>query len=456
MIMKAESRGFVLVVDDEKIALRNLKHILKKAGYTVRGTQSGRNALKLIDKYDFDVVLTDLKMPHVDGFAVLGHVKGIRPDTEVIMITGYATIDSAIESMKAGAFHYIPKPFKIDEVRKTVERAMEKRRLVLENREVKEKLERISGINLIAEDPAMKAVLELARRVATSDCSVLITGESGTGKEVVARYIHAMSPRGERSMVAVNCGVFQEELLANELFGHEKGAFTGADAPKKGLIEEADGSTLFLDEVTEITPSMQVKLLRILQEREFRRIGANRSRKVDVRFLFATNRNIEQMVEEGAFRQDLYFRINVVKIQIPPLSQRKRDIPVLVHYFMSKYSEKSGKDVRFITPEAMEMLKHYSYPGNVRELENIIERAVILTRDNTIGLENLPEMGVSIFRPQQNALPSLEEQEKNYIRWVLQQTDWNKTRAAEILEIDRVSLWRKIKRYGLAREEDNR
>ncbi len=446
---EAGSRGFILVVDDEKVALRNLQHILKKAGYATKGTQSGRKALKLVEEYDFDLVLTDLKMPHVDGMALLRHVKRIKPDTEVIMITGYATVDSAIESMKAGAYHYIAKPFKIEEVRKTVEQAMEKRRLVLENRNLKAQLDQISGLKIIAEDPSMKRVLEVARQVAVSDCSVLITGESGTGKEVLARYIHEMSPRSKGPMVAVNCGVFSEELLANELFGHEKGAFTGADSLKKGLIEEANGGTLFLDEITEISLSMQVKLLRVLQEKEVMRLGSTKPVKVDVRFLFATNRDIEQLVEEGKFRQDLYFRINVVKIKLPPLSERRRDIPLLVHYFIDKYSKLSGKDVRFITPEAMDMLKRYDYPGNVRELENIIERAVVLTRNDTIDVENLPDIQVSTFRPRQGELPSLEEQEKNYIKWVLEQTGWNKTKAADILNIDRVSLWRKIKRYGL-------
>ncbi len=442
-------KAAILVIDDEKIALRNLQHILKKEGYEVVATQSGSRALNYLEERSFDVVLTDLKMPKVDGMAILELSKRLHPDTEVIMITGYATVDSAVQAMKSGAYSYIAKPYKIDEVRKVVAEALEKRRLKEENRLLRENLKKIRGIKIIAEDPVMRKVVDVARQVAQSDCSVLITGESGTGKELIAHLIHESSPRAKGPMVAVNCGVFSEELLANELFGHERGAFTGADSQKVGLIESANGGTLFLDEITEIPPSMQVKLLRVLQEREIMRIGSTKPIKVDVRFLFATNRDIEQMVKEGQFRQDLYFRINVVNISLPPLSERKRDIPLLVHFFIDKYNASSGKKITKISEEAMAMLEHYDYPGNVRELENIIERAMVLARGDTIEVEHLPDLEVVTFRPKKGRWPTLEDQEKNYIQWVLEKTGWNKTKAADVLGIDRVSLWRKIKKYGI-------
>ena len=444
-----ESKGTILVVDDERITLRNLQHILKKSGYQTVGTQSGKKALKLLDEHEFDVVLTDLKMPRVDGQTILKRVKKLYPETEVIMITGYASVDSAIQCMSSGAYTYIAKPFKIDEVKKIVDKAMSKRRHFQETEFLKKHLATNPSTKIIAEDPSMKRILEVARQVAVSSCSVLITGESGTGKEVLARYIHEMSLRKDGPLVAVNCGVFAEELLSNELFGHEKGAYTGADSAKKGLIEEANGGTLFLDEITETTLQMQVKLLRVIQEREIMRVGGTKPIKIDVRFLFATNRNIEKLVEQEKFRRDLYYRINVVNIKLPPLSERKKDIALLIHFFIDKYSKLAGKDVRFITPKAMEILKKYDYPGNVRELENIIERAVVLTKGDTIDVNNLPDLQVATFRPKRGELPSLEEQEKKYIKWVLDHTGWNKTKAADILNIDRVSLWRKIKRYGL-------
>ncbi len=439
----------ILVVDDDKIALRNLQHVLKREGYQVVATQSGSKALSYLSEQHFDVVLTDLRIPKVDGLSILEHVKRLYPDTEVIVITAYATVDSAVRAMKGGACCYIAKPYKIDELRRVVAEAVEKRRFVEGNEELKGRLRELQDTKIIAEDPVMKKVVDVARQVAQSNCSVLITGESGTGKELVANLIHESSPRARGPMVAVNCGVFSEELLANELFGHERGAFTGADSQKIGLIESANGGTMFLDEITEIPPSMQVKLLRVLQEREIMRIGSTKPVKVDVRFLFATNRDIEVMVKEGEFRQDLYFRINVVNINLPPLSERKRDIPLLVHFFMEKYSIASGKNVTRISDEAMNMLAHYDYPGNVRELENMIERAIVLARGDTIEVEHLPDLEVVTFRPKKGRWPTLEEQEKNYIQWVLEKTGWNKTKAAEVLGIDRVSLWRKIKKYAL-------
>ncbi len=444
----------ILIVDDERITLRNLEHILKKEGYEVKTTTSGQNALRLINKEQFDVVLTDLKMDKVDGMQILKRTKDVSPDTEVIMITGYATVESAIDAMRYGAYHYLTKPFKIDEVRKVVKEATEKVALKKENKRLKEKLESLTDkVSIVTQDPQMLRILDTAREIAPTDCNVLITGESGTGKELVARYIHHYSKRADRPFVAINCGAFTEELLANELFGHEKGAFTGATFLKHGLIEMASGGTVFLDEITEMSPSMQVKLLRVIQEREFYRIGGREPVKVDVRFIAATNRNIQEAIEGGELRHDLYYRLNVVTLHLPPLSERKGDIPLLCFHFLKKYSSMMGKGVKEISEEVLNLLSAYPFPGNVRELENIIERGVALCRGETLELAHLPEdlkgYGIKTFRSSEGRLPSLEEQEKNYILWVLKEVGGNKSEAARILGIDRVSLWRKLKRYGI-------
>jgi DNA-binding NtrC family response regulator len=443
----------ILLIDDEKIALRNLEHIMKKEGFDVVTAQSGSTAIKTLetsDEYEFDVVLTDLKMPGVDGMEVLAQSKRMFPDTEVIMVTGYATMDSAIEAVKAGAYHYVSKPFELDEVRRVVKKALEKRALKLENRSLREKLAGISGVNIITEDAEMRKTLSIAKQIAQSDVSVLITGESGTGKELMARFIHEHSPRASGPFMGINCGVFTEELLSNELFGHEKGSFTGADQSKKGLIESAAGGTLLLDEITEMPPGMQVKLLRTLQEREIMPIGSTEPVKIDIRFVAATNRDILKMVSDGRFRQDLYFRINVMNIYLPPLAKRRQDIPLLVHYFINKYNSRTDKEVTGVSSEALRELMMYDFPGNVRELENIVERAIVLARGETIEIEHLPEMAVHTFRSNKGSMPSLDDQERSYIEWVLDQTDGNKTKAAEILGIDRVSLWRKLKKYAIS------
>jgi len=444
----------ILIVDDEKIAIRNLQHILKKEGYLVKSTTSGQNALKMLSNEAFDVVLTDLKMEKVDGMQILKRTKELYPETEVIMITGYATVETAIEAMKHGAYHYLTKPFKLDEVRKVVREASEKVLLKKENRELKDKLESLSeGVMIITQDPQMLRILDTAREIAPTDCNVLITGESGTGKELVARYIHGYSKRADKPFIAVNCGAFTEELLGNELFGHEKGAFTGATLLKQGLIEMASGGTLFLDEITEMSPSMQVKLLRVIQEREFYRIGGREPVRIDVRFIAATNRDIQSVLESGELRQDLYYRLNVVTFYLPPLSERKGDVPLLSYHFLKKYSALMGKEVKEISEDVINMLSAYTFPGNIRELENIIERAVALCKGDTIQIAHLPEdlrgFSIKTFRTSEGKMPSLEEQEKNYILWVLKETGGNKSEAARILGIDRVSLWRKLKRYGI-------
>jgi DNA-binding NtrC family response regulator len=452
-----QTNARLLIVDDERIALKNLEYVMKKEGYEVAGTQSGQNALKLLEEQSFDVVLTDLKMEKVDGMQILRRCNELYPETEVILITGYATLESAVEAMKRGAFYYIAKPFKLEEVRKVVGEAVEKVRLKRENRQLMQQIEQYEGkVKIITQDATMLRLLDTAKQIAPTDCNVLISGESGTGKELFARFIHLNSKRSEGPFFAINCGAFTEELLGNELFGHEKGAFTGANAMKKGLLEMASGGTLFLDEITEMPASMQVKLLRVIQEKEVLRLGATEPVNVDVRFVAATNRDIQDAIKDGRFRQDLYFRLNVVSLRIPPLSERKDDISMLSYYFLKKYAAVMNRDVDEISPEVMAILTSYDFPGNVRELENIIERGVALTNDNGIQIAHLPEdlreLSIRTFRKKEGKLPSLEEQETAYINWVLSEVGGNKTVAAQILGIDRVSLWRKLKKYGLEEE----
>lgn len=444
----------LLIVDDEKIALKNLEHVLKKEGYQVTSTQSGQTALSLIETERFDVVLTDLRMEKVDGMMILKKARETDPSTEVIMITGYATLQSAVEAMKHGAFFYIAKPYKLDEVRKVVKEAAEKVGLKRINQELLRQIDEQHGkVRIITRNSGMMRLLETAKQIAPTDCSVIITGESGTGKELFARFIHFNSSRADQKMLALNCGAFPEELLASELFGHEKGAFTGASARKTGLIETADRGTLFLDEITEMNPSMQVKLLRAIQEKEILRLGSTSPVKVDVRFIAATNKDLHDEIGSGRFRKDLYYRLNVITLHIPPLAERRDDIPLLCSHFIARYTAGMMKNVRSISSEAVALLQDYDFPGNVRELENIIERSVALSKSDVIETSDLPadirSAGIRTFRNNKSSLPSLEEQEREYIKWVMKEAGGNKTTAARILGIDRVSLWRKLKRYGM-------
>ena len=444
----ADTKGQLLIVDDEEIALRNLQHVMTKEGYAVTGTRSGARALTLLETQDFDVVLTDLRMEKVDGMEVLKKCRERLPDAEVILITGYATTDSAVKAMKQGAFYYIAKPFRLDEVRKVVAEAVAKVRLRRENLVLREQLDGYRGpVRIITHDNAMLRLLDLARQVAPTDCSVLITGASGTGKELFARYVHHHSGRRDGPYTAINCGAFTEELLANELFGHDKGAFTGAATQKKGLIEASTGGTLLLDEVTEMPPAMQVKLLRVLQEREVLRLGGTRPIKCDIRVIAASNRDVGEAVASGAFRQDLYFRLNVVELHIPPLSQRRDDIPLLVHYLLQKCSVRMNKQVTKISDEAMAVLLEHAFPGNVRELENIVERGVAVSNGDTIEIAHLPPSlsDAGTVRKRDGRLPTLEQQQMDYIQRVLRELDGNQTAAANVLGINRVSLWRKLK-----------
>ncbi|MBI5330433.1 MAG: sigma-54-dependent Fis family transcriptional regulator [Betaproteobacteria bacterium] len=442
----------LLLVDDEKIALRNLEHVLSKEGYQITATQSGPHALELLDGQPFDLVLTDMKMDKVDGMQLLRRCKAQHPDTEVIMITGYATLETAVAAMKEGAFHYIAKPFRLDEVRQTVAEALEKLRLKRENRALRAQLDAFEGRSrVITRDGGMQKLLDMARQVAPTGCNVLITGESGTGKELFARCLHEHGGRPDGPFLAINCGAFNEELLANELFGHEKGAFTGA-VGKTGLLAAAHGGTLFLDEVTEMSLAMQVKLLRAIQEKEVLPVGSTRPQKVDVRFIAASNRDMKGWVADGRFRQDLYYRLNVVNLHIPPLSQRREDIPLLAQHFLDRAAPVMGKPVRTISEDALALLKAYDFPGNVRELENIIERGVALCQGDTLEAAHLPDdlrdLTIRAFRRRDGRVVPLEEQEREYILWVLDEARGNQTLAAQMLGIDRVSLWRKLKKYG--------
>ena len=449
-----KDRPKILVVDDEPIALQNLEHIMLKEGYQVRAVDSGVEAIKHLEKTEFDIVLTDLKMQPIDGLQVLEHTKQRYPDTEVILVTAYATVDTAVDAMKKGAYHYISKPFKLEEVRHTVRTALEKRKLKKEVSELRAKVKEQQQVPLIiGKSPKILDLQKIIRQIAPTDCNVLILGETGTGKELVARAIHALSPRAEARFLAFNCGAFSEDLLANELFGHEKEAFTGARGVKKGLLEAASGGTVLLDEIGDMPLPMQVKLLRVLQEKRLIRVGGTEEIPVDIRVLAATNKDLKKEVRKGTFRQDLYYRLNVITLEVPALTDRRDDIPLLAYHFLKKFADAQSKGVQKISDEVMDILMAYEFPGNVRELENIIERAVALCEGDTVQPNHLPpdlqQFTLRVHRPRQREFLTLEDQEKEYISWVLRKTKGNKTKAAEILGIDRVSLWRKLKKYKL-------
>ena len=451
------SQEIILVVEDEDIARKNLEHILKKEGYRVIAVNRGRKAIDWLNKENFDLVITDLKMKKTDGMQILEKTKDLQPYTEVIMVTGFATVDSAVKAMRDGAYHYIAKPYNIDAVRQVVREALLKRRLRMENLELKDTLEKSQLISpLIGKSAAMMAVQKTINQIGPSDINVLILGESGTGKELAAKAIHGLSHRAKKKFIAFNCGSFTEDLMANELFGHEKDAFTGATKKKSGLIEVADGGTIFLDEIGDMPLTMQVKLLRVIQEREFVRVGGVDPIPVDVRFIAATHHDLKEDVKKGHFRQDLYYRLNVITLHLPPLADREGDIPLLVHHFMAQKNKAMNKAVYDIDREAMNLLCQYSWPGNVRELENAVERALALENGEAIRVDDLPDyiqnLSIETFRQSSSAIVTLEEQEKRYITWVLEKHQGNKTKAAKTMGIDRVSLWRKIKRYNL---EDN-
>lgn len=444
----------ILVVDDEEIARQNLMHVLGREGWQVDCAADGGQAMALLDANPYQLVLTDLRMPGMDGLALLHSIKERNSTIEVIVITAHASAGSAVEAMRAGAFFYIEKPFRIADVRKIVHEALEKGQLKRENIALKVELaQSTSSRRIVSSSERMQRLLDTATQIAPTDCTVLIHGETGVGKELIARHIHECSNRASSPFIAINCAVLSEELLANELFGHERGAFTGAAATKPGLLEVAEGGTLFLDEVTEMPPAIQVKLLRVLQEREFTRLGGSQVIKSNIRVLAATNRNPQDAVAAGVLRQDLYFRLNVLGLEIPPLRERKEDIPVLVAHLLSRHAARMGKAVPQVSAETMRHLLDYAFPGNIRELENILERAVALCSGQTIDDTLLPEnvMGVASMQARTSdpaSIKTLAEIERAHILEVLKYCDGNRAQAARMLGIDRVSLWRKVKSYA--------
>ncbi len=446
----------ILVVDDEKNYLLVLETLLSGEGYEVRTAQSGARALVLVEEDEPDLVITDMRMPRMSGLELINGLKKRAPDLPVIVMTAFGTVENAVEAMKAGAVDYIMKPFENQALLLTVEKAVKLRRLMTQNRLLREEVDKGRGFaEIIGQSKPMHEVFALVDKVAATKATVLLTGESGTGKELVARAIHARSPRRDEPFVAVNCMALPDTLLESELFGHEKGAFTGAVGRRKGRFELADGGTLLLDEVGEIAPALQVKLLRVLQERTFERVGGNAPITVDVRIVAATNRDLSQAVAKGRFRDDLYYRLNVVRIELPPLRERGEDLPALVAHFVQKYAAEVGRAAPEVSPQAMERIYRHPWPGNVRELENALERAVILAGPK-IRPEDLPlEMG-SADEGARTELPTgmgiteaVEDLEQRMIKRALAEAGGVQARAAEALGITKSNLAYKLKKYGL-------
>ncbi|MCB0219460.1 MAG: sigma-54-dependent Fis family transcriptional regulator [Chrysiogenetes bacterium] len=457
----------VAVVDDEPTIRISTERMLRDEGYETFAAATGAEFLGHLEDNRPSVVLLDIKLPDMDGLELLAQCKQLSPDTEVILMTGYGTVESAVDAMKAGAFHYLTKPFKIEDVLNLVERAAEHRKLKTENVELRRQLERKYGSeNFIGNSDKMQHVFRLIDRVADTDSTVLITGESGTGKELVARALHLHSSRRDVPMVTVNCAAVPEDLLESELFGHTKGAFTGAIATRQGKFQAAAGGTIFLDEVGEMTPSLQVKLLRVLQEKEVTPVGSEKSIKVDVRVIAATNRDLQREVEEGRFREDLFYRLNVIPITLPPLRDRKEDVPVLIQHFLQRFSREKNMQVAGISEDAVKTLARYPWPGNVRELENLLERMVVLKGEGQLTLEDLPEKFL-IPRAVELNVPEVEVPEEGVdlkrlvddfedriILSALNRTKWNKNRAATLLGIKRTTLLEKLKKKALVAPDE--
>jgi len=442
----------IMIVDDEKIVRESLYHWFMDEGYEVDTAESAENALKKFDKDKFDLVLLDMKMPGMSGLDLLPKLKQIDESCFVILITAYASVPSAIQALKEGAFDYITKPVDPEELNHIVKNALQQKKLKTENEELKTKIEElIMPDNLIGESIQMKKIFEMINTVAQTDTTVLIRGESGTGKELVAKAIHLNSKRKYFPLVTVNCGAMPDTLLETELFGHEKGAFTGAHYRRKGKFEMANGGSIFLDEIGTVSAKMQVDLLRVLESKKFNRVGGNEIIESDFRVIAATNEQLENLVKEGKFREDLYYRLNVFTLFVPPLRERKEDISILANFFRHKYATMMNKNIKSISAEAMNFLTEQEWRGNVRELENAIERAIVVGKNEVIGMEDLP------FTP---ASPdgigeedkSLGANEKKYILKILKENNWNISRSADILEIDRVTLYNKINKYGLKKD----
>src|SRR3990172_7156783 len=455
----------VLIIDDEPLMRISLSDALKAEGYNVASAATGSEGLKEIKETSYDVVITDLRLPEVDGVQILNTCRQISPHTKVLMITAYGSVDTAVEAMKIGAYDYITKPFSMDELILTVKRLVEMRDLEDENIYLKEKIEeRYDFSGIIGRSEKMQDIFEKIRLIAPTDTTVLITGESGTGKELVANAIHFNSPRKNEACIKVSCAALPETLLEAELFGHERGAFTGAIKQKKGRFELAHKGTLFLDEIGEINQTVQVKLLRVLQGHEFERLGGTSTINVDVRIIGATQRDLKKEVQKGSFREDLYYRLNVVPVHLPALRDRKEDILLLMEHFLNMYSKHMNKPMRGISIEAREFILKYDYPGNIRELENAVKRALTLSRDKEIQPWDLPEDMCTICREGSKVgerlsysepLPTaMSLFEKQYVSKVLEETKGNKTLASKLLGISRKTLWEKCKLYGLLKKEE--
>ena len=439
----------ILIVDDEKIVRESLLHWFEEDGYDVEAAENGETALKMFDKNKYDLLLVDMKMPGIGGLELLKKIKEIDKETIVILITAFASVPSAITALKDGAYDYVTKPVDPDELAHLVKKALEQKALKHENIQLKENIEEIiKPDNFIGESPQMKKIFELIHTVAPTDTTVMIRGESGTGKELVAKAIHINSKRKYFPIIPVNCGAITETLLESELFGHEKGAFTGAQFKRRGKFEMADGGTIFLDEIGSISPKMQIELLRVIETRQFSRVGGNQLINSDFRVIIATNEPLEDLVKQGKFREDLYYRLNVFSIVVPPLRERRTDIPILAYYFLNKFTTAMNKPVKNISKEAMDFLSNYDWPGNVRELENAIERAVVIGKESSIQVKDLP-FHVSNNMISENGEKSLASMESKHILQVLIENNWNISRSATILEIDRVTLYNKINKYGL-------
>ena len=443
------------VIDDEPTVCQRLKQIFRKGPFEIETFGEGTSALARMDQKPFHIILSDIRLPDMDGLEILNRIKKNYPSTEVILITGYATLDQAVEAVKKGAFYYLAKPFTPDQVRAVVKRAAEHSKLSSENKRLREEVfQKIQYDGIVGISSKIKDLLQAIGKVSQIDCNVLIQGESGTGKELVAQAVHFNSSRLSAPFVVFNCGGFTEELIANELFGHEKGAFTGADSTKIGLMEAAQGGTLFMDEIGEMPPTMQVKLLRVIQEKKLRRLGGTRPIDLDIRLISATNRELEKEVEQGRFRQDLFYRLKVVALKVPPLRERKEDIPLLLNHFLMKFNQAYKKKVQGFSREVLETLMKYSFPGNVRELENIVASAVALSEGALITPADLPEdlRQFEVETYGSSRWLSWEENEKEYIQKILEATEHNKIEAARILKMSRTTLWRKILRYGLDKD----
>ena len=449
--------GSILIADDESGIRESLTIVLEDEGYDCTAVADGDSAIEAIDAASYDIIITDLKMPYTDGIGVLEHALQKSSETLTIIITAHATVETAIQALRKGAADYILKPLDFDEVLIRIENLLEHKNLVQENKYLREQIDKEFNFNhIIGESSAMKDVYKMVERVSQANSNVLVTGQSGTGKELVARAIHSNSDRAKKPFLAINCGAIPENLVESELFGHKKGAFTGAESDKEGIFVAANGGTVFLDEVAEIPLNLQVNLLRVLQEREVKPVGANQVVSFDTRIIAATNKDLEQEIEAGDFRDDLYYRLNVVEIPLPPLQQRRGDIPLLAHHFLQKYNKELKRNLKGIASEAMGAMMAYKWKGQVRELENVIERAVLLSDGNYLSLEDLPGSlrevsGDENFEMDSNKLDeAIQTFEKHHIQSVLKRTDGNKSEAARLMDIDPSTLYRKMEKLGLS------